>query len=153
MIELPNKILARALDRSKLGPANVAGKADVPLRVAANAICGRPVATVPYLRICRAIGFDPAPMLKMESGCGLDFDFAYLAMALKVKRGLNKHSDREAAKAIGIGASTVCRAERGEDIQIGSVLSICGYVGVHPFGYMSEPPRETFGEETPEKRA
>jgi hypothetical protein len=136
MSELPNKILGAALIRSKLEPANLAGKADVPLRIAANAICGRPVATISYLRICRAIDFDPAPTLKMQSGCGPDFDFSYLAMALKVKRGLNKHSDREAAKAIGVGASTICRAERGEPMQIGVVLGICAYLGVHPFGYM-----------------
>jgi hypothetical protein len=143
MTELPNKILARALDRSKLGPANVSDRADVPLRIAANAICGRPVATNSYLRICRAIDFDPAPSLKMQNACGHDFDFSYLAMALKITRGLNKHSHREAAKAIGVGASTVCRAERGEPMQIGVVLGICEYVGVHPFGYMRMVSRET----------
>jgi DNA-binding XRE family transcriptional regulator len=136
MTELPNKILGAALARSKLGPANVAGRANVPLRIAANAICGRPVATNSYLRICRAIDFDPAPSLKMQNACGPDFDFSYLAMALKITRGLNKHSDREAAKAIGVGASTICRAERGEATQIGVVLSICAYLKVHPFGYM-----------------
>jgi DNA-binding XRE family transcriptional regulator len=66
---------------------------------------------------------------------------------LKVKRGLNKHSHREAAKAIGVGASTVCRAERGEPMQIGVVLSICAYLGVHPFGYMrGSVTRETIGK-------
>lgn len=144
MTELPNKILASALARSKLGPANVAGKADVPLRVAANAICGRPVATISYLRICRAINFDPTPTLKMQIASGPDFDFAYLGMALKVTRGLNKQSHRAAAIAIGVGASTICRAERGEPMAIGIVLSICAYVGVHPFGYMRQGVGECF---------
>jgi hypothetical protein len=130
--------LADALDRSTITPSALARKADIPTRIAANAICGRPVATVSYLKICRAIDFDPAPMLKMESGCGPDFDFSYLGMGLKMRRGLNKHNDRQAAKAIGVGASTICRAERGEPMQIGVTLGICAYIGVHPFGYMRE---------------
>jgi len=143
--------LTDALVQSAITIGDLASKADVATRVAANALSGRPVASMPYLRICRAINFDPAPTLEMQCCCGADFDFAYFAMALKIARALKTHSTRQAAKAIGVGASTICRAERGEPTQIGVVLSICRYVGVHPFGYMREVSRETFAE-TAEKR-
>jgi hypothetical protein len=141
--ETTQKSLTAALDRSMITPSALAIKANIPTRIAANAICGRPVATISYLRICRAIDFDPAPDLKMESGRGADFDFGFFGMALRLRRGLNKHSERAAAHAMGLSASTVCRAERGEPMQIGVVLSICVYVGVHPFGYMRDVSRGT----------
>lgn len=119
-------------------PEHLAQSTDIPKRIAANALCGRPVATGSYLRICRAINFDPAPALGREAIHGSDFDFSFLAMGLKIRRGLNHHSDRAAAKAIGVKASTVCRAERGDYVGIEVVLKICRYVGVHPFGYMRD---------------
>jgi len=112
--------------------------AHVPQRIAGNAMSGRPVATNSYLKICLAVGVDPAPTLKMEKSCGPNFDFAYFAFALKLRRGVNKHTAREAAKATGLSAPTICRAERGEPMQIGVVLALCAYIGVHPFGYMRE---------------
>ena len=128
--------LADALNLARLAPSHLANRASVPLRIAANAMSARPVAAVSYLKICRAINFDPTPTLKAETPLGLEFDFQYLGIALRVRRGVNNHSDREAAKVMGIGASTVCRVERGEPVQIGSVFRICNYLGVHPFGYM-----------------
>jgi DNA-binding XRE family transcriptional regulator len=130
--------LADALKDAGIAAPEITRQANVSLRIAANAICGRPVATISYLRICRAINFDPEPMLKTESARGPDFDFAFFAMGLYVRRRLNNHTERQAAKAIGVSPSTVCRAERREPMQIKVVLEICRYIGVHPFGYMRE---------------
>ena len=134
----PREALALALDPHG-DVAKIAIRAGVSPRQMMNAQSARPVATVAYLRICAAIQFDPLPAIPHAIPEPSDFDFAFFSMAFRMKRGLNLHNDREAAKAIDVSATTVCRVERGDAMFIGVVLRACGYIGVHPWGYCAVP--------------
>jgi hypothetical protein len=116
--------------------AQFAIRAEVGHRQMANAMQGRPVATVPYLRLAAASGFDPLPELDHPAVVPSDFDAAFFAVAMNMRRQLNHHTDRQAADAMGLSAATVCRIERGDSVNIGVIIKACRYVGIHPFGYL-----------------
>jgi hypothetical protein len=115
-------------------------KADLPVRAGvtarqlANAEMARPVATIPYLRLCMTIGYDPLPgFLLVTPQEPRDFEFHYFALAFKVIRGVKRHTHRQAAREIDVSASTVCRIERGDAMFIGVVLRACNYMAKHAF--------------------
>lgn len=111
-------------------------KAGVTPRQIANAEMGAPVATIPYLRLCMAIGYDPMPGYQIVTEQPpRDFEFHYFAIAFRITRGLKGHSDRQAAREIGVSASTICRIERGDKMFIGVVMRACSYMQRHPFQF------------------
>ena len=113
-----------------------ATQAGITTRQLANAICGRPVAANAYLRLSIALGFDPCPDLPHAlPAAPCDFDFPFFAMAFRIARGLKDHNDRQAAEAIEVSASTVCRIEAGQAVLIGVLIRACRYIGVSPLGY------------------
>lgn len=115
-------------------------KAGVSARQVANAINGRPVATIAYLRLCMAIGLDPMPgrlLLARQRPC--NFDFGMFSLGFRLRRRVNRHSEREAANLIGVSASTVCRIEAGTKMQIGVVLRTCAYIDAHVYHYCQLP--------------
>ena len=71
----PREALALALDPYG-DVAQIAIRAGVSPRQMMNAQSGRPVATIAYLRICAAIGFDPLPAIPHPIPKPSDFDFA-----------------------------------------------------------------------------
>jgi hypothetical protein len=150
MTDTPRERLAAFLQAKGIkATAEFAHKAGITTRHAANALTGRPVATVPYLRICAALGFDPLPELSYRIPEPADFDFAFFAMGFKIARGLKGDKDRTAADAIGgISASTICRIELAHIMGIGVVLRACRYIGLHPFGYLRVPQAAVFGLKT-----
>jgi hypothetical protein len=108
-----------------------------------QAIRGRLQATVPYLRLAAAIGHDPLrdamPWPLGEVTPVGDFDFVMLAMGLRLRRGLNHHTDQDAATAMGLGVGFLRRLEQAAQLTIGPVLRACRYAKVHPFGYIRQP--------------
>jgi len=135
MTPSPRERLAGALAvQTNLG--DVAKRAGVSPRELVNAINARPVNTIAFLRIAAAIGFDPCPELPHDLAVPADFSFDFFGMGLFMRRGLSKHSDREAAKFIGVAPSTICRIERGDTVSIGVVLRACAYIGLSPFSYL-----------------
>lgn len=133
----PGERLAVYLRRRMAEYSQFAWRAGVNSRQAANAVLGRPVATIPYLRLATACGFDPCPDLPAPAVEPSDFDAALFGLALNIRRQLREDSDRDAAEIMGLSASTVCRIEKGHIVNIGVVLSACRYIGVHPFGYLA----------------
>ena len=129
----PRERLAEVLSTWRGNPP--IGKAGVTARQYANAQLGRPVAVVPFLRICAAVGHDPCPDLPHPMIEPANFDPVLFGMAFKVARGLRGHSDRQAGAAIEASAATVCRIERGDSVFIGVLIRACRYVGVSPLGY------------------
>jgi DNA-binding XRE family transcriptional regulator len=129
----PRERLAGALSIADV--PNVATLAGITPRQAANAIKGRPTTATAYLRLCVACGLDPAPGLPYGAVVPSDFAFDFLGLAVRLTRRIRAHSDRDAAKVLGVAPATICRLERGDTVSIGVVLRACEYVGVHPFGY------------------
>lgn len=134
----PRERLAEAL--KGIDVPSAARTAGVTARQAANAIGGRPISTVAYLRLCMAMGHDPAPGHHLVvPNKPSDFDFAFFAMDFKIARGLKRHTDRQAAKAIEVAPATICRIELGHIMSIGVVLRACAYIGLSPFSYCDAP--------------
>lgn len=144
--------LCAALSQHNLKGGNMRGaafacRAGVNARQIANAASARPVATVPFLRICIAFGFDPLPQIPhLPPVEPRDFDHERFALGFKIGRCLKGQSEREAAAAIDVSPSTVSRLERGHLMSIGVILRACVFLESHPFGWLRVPsvPRETF---------
>lgn len=137
MTETPRTSLARAFARIEQDqiPA-VASAAGVSPRQVSNLIVGRPVKANAFLRLAVALGHDPLPELPHSSLIyPADFDHAMMAMGCRIKRGLNRHSVRQAGEAMGVSGFTVSRLENAHVTSIGVVLKACLYIGVHPFNY------------------
>lgn len=135
----PRTNLARAFARIEQAEIpSIAAKAGVSARQVSNLIVGRPVKTIAFLRLCVALGHDPLPHLPHSPlARPADFDFAMLAMGCVIRRGLNKHTIRDAADAMGISHVTVSRIENAHGMSIAVVLAVCRYVQVHPFNYLA----------------
>jgi len=133
----PRDALADALScftRAQAGA--IAKKAGVTVRQAANAICGRPVETISYLRICTALEFDPLPEIPHPLlGEPSDFIFGLFGSAFAIRRRLQNLTHRNAGQAIASAAATVVRIERGDVMSIGVVLRACRWLDMHPYGY------------------
>jgi hypothetical protein len=149
----PREDLAVALDVAEnvWTRARIAALSGVSPRQAANAIMGRPVATVAHLRLCAALGLDPLPQFPHAQVAPADFDFVVFALAMRMARALKKHTEREAAAVMKVSPSTVCRIENAHEMTITVVLKACAYVQMHPFAYFKpapgDVPRETFSAE------
>lgn len=147
-------ILLQSLSYNDAG--QLARLAKVTARQAANAQIGRPVATSGFLRLCVATGIDPLPSIQKPEEWFIgpprytDFDFDRLAVALKIKRGLLGHSERDAAKAMDVAPATVSRVENVHKMSIGVVLKTCQYCGIHPFGLLNPPKKAVVSRETSE---
>ena len=79
----PRERLAQALGKVR-NRLELPVKAGVSSRYVGNAVLGIPVPTVPYLRLCMAIGLDPAPgrILIIPRPSNFDFDFFALGFTL-----------------------------------------------------------------------
>lgn len=132
-------------NRDKL--AGIAVKAGIGSRQMANAITRRPVATDAYLRICAAIGMDPQnPKAgQRRPPCPEPGTFLpkFLGISFAMRRRLNGHSMRQAAKDCGLSASTLARIEAGQECGIGVVLKACAYCRRHPFEFVGHFPHVT----------
>lgn len=132
------KALARHL--AALTPAArkaLADKAGVSLRVLACAAGGRPVGVDSYLRLCNAAGIDPAPDLPKRKIAIGAFDHGTFALGINLRRRLNRHSERQAARAARIAPCVLYRAENRHPVSIENTLKLCRYLGVHPTGYVA----------------
>jgi hypothetical protein len=134
----PRETLAAVLEyRGRDALEGLATEAGVPFAAASNAWHARPVNTVQFLRLCIALGLNPMPEIATTMpGKPADLDRSLLGAGLKIRRGLNDHSLRDAADSVGVAHSTIRRMEAGDAVSIAAVLGACRYVGVHPFGYL-----------------
>src|SRR5580704_15541476 len=133
----PRERLAQALDPIGDYP-RLAHKAGVTPREFLNAQTGRPCPTIPFLRICVTIQYDPMPSLPhLMPEKPSDFDFGFFSMAFRMKRAMNKDSEAAAALQLDFMPATIGRIERGDALLIGVIIKACKYVGIHPFGYLS----------------
>ena len=114
--------------------------AKITPRQAANAIKGRPVATIPFMRLAVAAGFDPMPDLSHAPTAISDFDFDVLAIAFRIKRDINRHTERAAARASGLSLASISRIENAHFVSVRVVITACYYLGVHVFGYLNPAP-------------
>jgi hypothetical protein len=133
----PRERLAQAL-QNVTDIARCAHRAGVTPREFANAQVKRPCPTIPFLRICVAIGHDPLPELphKMPEKPS-DFDFGFFSMAFRMKRAMLGLTEIGAGHALLVLPATIRRIERGDKLQISVVLRACVMIGVHPFGYLA----------------
>jgi transcriptional regulator with XRE-family HTH domain len=133
----PRERLAQSLDA--IGDyAQLAHKAGVTPRDFLNAQSGRICPTVPFLRICVAVQHDPMPELPyVMPEKPSDFDFGFLSMALRLKRGLNGHDETQAGAAAGLSPVTISRIERGDSLAIGIIVRACKYMNIHCFSYLN----------------
>jgi hypothetical protein len=140
MTDTPRERLAAFLQAKGIkATAEFAHKAGITTRHAANALTGRPVATIPYLRICAVLKFDPCPELPYRMPEPADFDFAFFAMGFKMARWLKGDAETKAASAIHIKESTLDGIELGHAMYIGVVLRSCQYIGKSPFSFFRGP--------------
>lgn len=135
---------------------SLAAKAEISHYQASNAIKGRPVSAIAYLRIAAAIGFDPLPSVQRNHVELQDFRFQIFALAFARKRASVAHTVRATSAVTGLSIATISRLEHGDPMHIGVVLAGCEYIESHPFDFMVEhgtatqlftpPPRETCAE-------
>jgi hypothetical protein len=151
----PREDLAAALDviENVLTRAQITAAAGITPRQAANAITGRPISAIAHLRLCASLALDPLPEIAHPFVPPADFDAVVFALAFRLRRVLLGHIEREAAAAMKVSPSTVCRIENAHEMTITVVLKACRYVGGHPFAYFRVAPsagvsRETFSEPT-----
>lgn len=90
-----------------------------------------------FLNLCARVGIDPMtggaypklPTLgrlcrqSIGAGCA-------------IQRQIKNLTREEACDEIGIARATLWRMETGIPISIESILAVCEFIGVHPFGYM-----------------
>jgi hypothetical protein len=138
----PREELAEALDviENVLTRAQITANAGVTPRQAANAISGRPVSAIAHLRLCASLGLDPLPQIAHPPVPPADFDAVVFALAFRLRRALLGHSERQAAAAMKVSPSTICRIENAHEMTITVVLKACRYVGGHPFTYFKVAP-------------
>ena len=137
MTPSPREQLAQVLDavNSLVSIAKIAKSAGLTVKETANAVRGRSVGTVAHLRLCAATKCDPLPEIGHEVREPADFDFAFFAMAFKMRRWLSRHSLAEAGEAIGVQPRTITALEGGAAMPIGVVLRACVYLKIHPYAY------------------
>jgi hypothetical protein len=66
-----------------------------------------------------------------------DFDFGFFSMAFQMKQAMRGDTDAAAARHMGFMPATIRRIERGDALLIGVILTVCKYIEMHPFGYLS----------------
>ncbi|RXF72095.1 hypothetical protein [Hansschlegelia zhihuaiae] len=112
--------------------------------VAERALEGRPIAALDHLRICAALGLDPAT-LEPPSADAPRFGGAILwvtfGAALTVARHLKGHDQRTAAMEASVSLATVSRAEHGRALGAAIYLRLCAYAGKHPHFWTVTPER------------
>ena len=88
-----------------------------------------------YLKLCAAAGIDPATGGRLAQDFEpADLQWEYVALALKGERLKRKHKIAAAKHVIGqISDATISRVENGHECSIDHFLSICAYIGRHPF--------------------
>jgi hypothetical protein len=143
----PRDALAAHLDALKPGECcDLASRCGISTKQAANALLGRPVATIPFLRISIATDFDPFPELPHERTPLGDFDFAAFATAFRLTRGILRLSERSSARFLNVSAATICRLENADPMFIGVILRACRFIGVHPFAYIGTATNVSHGK-------
>lgn len=149
----PHERLALFLKEQDLPQiGRLAHAAGISVRQAANAIKGRPVSTIPYMRLAVVAGFDPMPELPHADTRPCDFDFQFMALAMRMRRELNGHGERDAAQISGLSLASVWRIENAHMVSVRIVILGCRYLGVHCFGYLnpvSVPDTSETSTETP----
>jgi transcriptional regulator with XRE-family HTH domain len=131
--------LANTLQTVAASPSALTGlaaQADVPPRQVAMARAGKPINAGAYLALCGAAGVDPvdgSPRPTKAVSCHVEWWL--LGTALRITRGLRRLNQRNAARAIGVSPSTVCRVEKSSQVSIANMVKVCAFIGVHPDGY------------------
>ena len=95
-----------------------------------------------YLKLCMAVDHDPFSVgpISLDRPCG-DLQWNYVGAALKGQRFLRGQSIAEAKKTIGnISDATISRVENGNECSIEHFLSICAYLGRHPYSMLAPVP-------------
>jgi transcriptional regulator with XRE-family HTH domain len=132
-----------------------ADRAGVGRRQACLARAGKPICAGAYLALCGALGISPmdgtrrAPKIVSPN-----VEWWLVGTALYITRGLRRLNQRQAAKAIGVSPSTVCRLEACKPVSIANLVKVCRFIGVHADGYTAphaagvcgNVPRETTTE-------
>lgn len=90
-----------------------------------------------FIKLCARVGICPitgerlTPLRDLGSLCTQS-----IGAGFAVKRDIEKLSLRGAADVVGVSASTLARIEMNQPVSIESVLAVCEFIGVHPFGYL-----------------
>ena len=134
----PRQRLAQALGKVR-NRLELPVKAGVSSRYVGNAVLGIPVPTIPYLRLCMAIGLDPAPGRILIIPPPSNFDFDFFALGFTLARRVKRDNLEMAATVLEVRPSTIAALERGYALPIGVVLRACNYINIHPFGYCTTP--------------
>jgi transcriptional regulator with XRE-family HTH domain len=113
---------------------DIAERAGVTPRIAANAQRGEKVCADSYLRISNASGFDPVTGGRITPSVVGGFNLNLLARDVRFKRALDKQ--RAVAQDMGVSRVAICRLEKAHTTSLETVLKACAYLGVHPFEYM-----------------
>lgn len=114
----------------------IAHDAGVTSRQASLARAGKRVDAGAFLALCAVTGVDPVGgASRPAQPLSPNIAWWLLSWALYTTRALRKLDQRAAAEAIGISPASVCRVETSHPVSIGVLLKVCGFIGVHPFGY------------------
>lgn len=137
----PAAILAKAIAAFATGDKFKAlvlrsGVRPKAIRHAINGAKGHPTDAGDYLRLCAAIGIDPMDGHRDTSHVPGELDRKLFAAGVRLTRYGRKQTMRDAAKEMGMSATTLCMIENGMVRSIDSMLAACRYVGVHPCHYV-----------------
>lgn len=117
----------------------VAAIANVHPGNARRARAGQPVSTQDCLALLAARGFDPVTRKVVRTRRLGPFDHLSLAMGIRMRMTMRKHSLRFAALSCGASASAFTHMRAGRALGIENTLKACAYVGVHPFDQCVQP--------------
>lgn len=118
-------------------PDEQASLGDLPKCVVGGSSYSYRVDAEDFINLCARIGICPltgerlTPLRDVGSLC-LDS----IGAGCAVKRHLNKMECEALCRQLGMGRTTLWRIEKGLPTSIESVLAVCEFIGVHPFGYL-----------------
>jgi hypothetical protein len=95
-----------------------------------------------FLMLCARVGIDPltgerlTPITKPGALC-----LSSIGAGCAVQRGIRGLTREQACAEIGIGRATLWRLETKQSVSVESILAVCEFIGVHPFGYLAPEKR------------
>lgn len=109
---------------------------------AARLLAGLRVNAADFLRLCARLGVDPLTGEPREPiTAPQDVALFQISIGLRMHRDLHKLPLRTVASRTNISAPTILRLERNMPVSAHSILAVCDFIGVHPFGYMQNEKR------------
>jgi hypothetical protein len=114
---------------------------ELPRLIENGSVYGIRIDAAEFVELCARLRIDPwtgAPCLPQSPG---PFHLTLVGAACLMKRKRDGISQRKAQAMSGVSASTIHRLECGARTSADSVLLICEFIGIHPFGYLQPEKR------------